>query len=70
MPDNETEAQRLARRVKGYCIHNNELYRRSTPDESTLKLFKSAIWCYDGSRRSMESTSYRPPGRGPTKLLK
>ena len=30
MPDSETEARRLARRVKGYCVHNNELYRHST----------------------------------------
>jgi hypothetical protein len=30
IPDDETETRRLARRAKGYLIHDDELYRRST----------------------------------------
>jgi hypothetical protein len=30
LPDDETETQCLARRAKGYLIHDDELYRRDT----------------------------------------
>jgi hypothetical protein len=69
IPDDETETRCLARRTKGYLIHNNELYRSSTsgilqrcipPEEGKELLLDihGGIYGHHSSSRSMVGKAF------------
>jgi hypothetical protein len=70
IPDDEIETRRLARRAKGYLIHDNKLYRRSTSgilqwcippgeDKALLLDIHEGIWGHHASSRSMVGKAFR-----------